>query len=228
MALSDLIKRATPNMALSDLIKRATPNNADKLSDAIARLQTERDAARQALDVASSNWGDSLADEETGDSDTATTIRLEKELNAASQAFKAKDAALTAAKARQVATTTSAARAELETKWTQAGVLAAERCAAAAKFKRSLEAAARDYQTFIQLGSDLTAALPESPDLDAAMLRSTDVEIAIKKEMLRVGFDFVFSWPYGKVSLPNFLEPFEATAQLVRQWRDSAMAKARR
>ncbi len=210
---------------LSALASKLTGNTA-KPEETIARLKGDLTASQSRADAAHIAWAEATADEQAaGGTDTSKSDRLDEDLSRALREVSKIEKSLAAVQARQVATTTSAARAVLETKWTQAGVLAAERCAAAAKFKRSLEAAARDYQAFIQLGSDLTAALPESPDLDAAMLRSTDVEIAVKKEMLRVGFDFVFSWPYGKVSLPNFLEPFAATEQLVKQWRAASMAR---
>ena len=210
-------------MAFADLLRKAIPATS---TDPAARLAADLTASQSRADAAHIAWAEATADEQAaGGTDTSRSDALDEDLSRALREVNKLEKALEAVQARKETSAAAAARAELETKWTQAGVLAAERCAAAVKFKRSLEAASRDYQAFIQLGSDLTAVLPEAPDLDAAMLRSTDVEIAVKKEMLRVGFDFVFSWPYGKVSLPNFLEPFEATAQLVRQWRDSAMAR---
>jgi hypothetical protein len=216
-------------VAFADLLKRLPlPNNADKLGDAITRLQHERDEARRTLDAASEAWGNSLADEETGDSDTATTVQLEKQLNAATQAFKAKDAALTAAKARHGAAVVQASRDGLSEQWAKAEALANARSACAARLAKSIEDFASCHEDFLKVNADLTGALPEAPDLDAAFLRDVQVETAIRMELQRLGVDWAYNWPYGIVSIPPFTPPFEATAALVSRWRESAMAKARR
>ena len=87
---------------------------------------------------------------------------------------------------------------------------------------------AETYLDFLAVGTAFNNALPEKPDLDAAILYQHQAENAVRMELRRLGVEWAHPAPWGVVALPPFRPPFEATPDLIRQWRDSAMAKARR
>jgi hypothetical protein len=211
---------------LSSLASKLTGSNPDKLAETIQRLTAERDAAKIRQDVASQAWGDALALQAEGDGDTPDTVKLEREMDAASQAFRAKDAALTAAKARHGAAVVQASRDSMSEQWGKAEALAGARSASAVRLAQSIRDFAACHEDFLKVNAALTGALPEAPDPDAAFLRGAQVENAIRAEMQRLGVDWAFHWPWGTVSIPSFTPQFEATPDLIRHWRDSAMARA--
>jgi hypothetical protein len=210
---------------LSSLASKLTGNNPNKLAETIQRLTAERDAAKIRQDVASQAWGDALALQAEGDGDAPDTVKLEREMDAASKEFRAKEAALTAAKGRHGAAVVQASRDGLSERWAKAEALANARSACAARLAKSMEAFAADYIAFLEVTSDLTAALPGSVDHDAAVLTEPLLETAVRKELQRLGLAWAFSWPWGIVSIPPFTPQFEVK-DLIRQWRDSAMARA--
>jgi len=211
---------------LSSLASKLTGSNPNKLAETIQRLTTERDAAKIRQDVASQAWGDALALQAEGDGDAPDTDKLEREMDAASKEFRAKDAALNAAKGRHGAAVVQASRDGLSERWAKAQALANARSACAARLARSIEDFASCHEAFLKVNADLTAALPEAPDLDAAFLRAIQVENAVRAEIRRLGVEWAHPAPWGVVNLPDFLEPFEATAELVGRWRTAAMSRA--
>jgi len=169
-------------------------------------------------------------EQDAGGADTSRSDRLDEDLSRALREVGKISAALKAAQDRQRAAVADAARAELSGRWDKAEALAEARGAAAGRLARSMEAFVSDLQAFRKATADLTAALtaalPGSLDRDAAILTADLVEIAVRKELQRLGVPWEFSWPYGAVSIPPFAEAFEATPALIRQWRESAMARA--
>lgn len=213
---------------LSSLASKLTGSNPNKLAETIQRLTVERDAAKIRQDVASQAWGDALALQAEGDGDAPDTVRLEREMDAASKEFRAKDAALNAARARHGSAVAQASRDGLSEQWAKAEALAGARSASAARLAKSMEAFAETYLEFLAVGTSFANALPATPDMDAAILYGHQVENAIRMELRRLGVEWAHPAPWGVVDLPPFRPPFEATAELVSRWRESAMARARR
>lgn len=212
-------------MALSDLIKRALPNN----TDSIARLNADLAAAQSRADAAHEAWAQATAQEqEAGGTDTSRSDELDEDLSRALREVNKITKSLVAVQARQEATAATTARADLEDRWNRAEVLASERAEVAARLAKSMAAFAETYLDFLAVGAAFNNALPVIPDMDAAILYAQQVENAIRMELRRLGVEWAHPAPWGVVNMPPFLPPFEATPDLIRQWRDSAMAKARR
>jgi hypothetical protein len=214
-------------MALADLIKRAIPSSTDKTADAIARLTADLSAAQARADAASEAWAQATAKEQDeGGTDTSRSDQLDEDLSRALREVNKIASALKAAQARQVAAVANAGRAELSDRWARAIALAESRGTAAARLARSMEAFASDLHAFVKVNNDLLESLPESVDHYAAILHGSLLEIAMRNELQRLGVPWETSHPWGVVNIPPFAPQFEAIPQLIRDWRDSAMARA--
>jgi hypothetical protein len=213
-------------VAFADLLRKALPATT---TDPAARLRVVIASAQARADAAHEAWAEATADEQAaGGTNTSRSDELDESLSRALREVNKITKSLEAVQARQEATAATAARNALEDAWSRAEVLAAERAEVAARLAKAVAAFSATYLDFMKVNADLTGALPEAPDLDAAFLRDVQVETGIRMELQRLGVDWAFNWPYGKISLPDFLEPFKATPDLIHQWRENAMAKARR
>jgi len=213
-------------MALSELLTRK--NDLKKAESTLARLTADRDSAKARLETASGAWGDALADQEEGNGDAALVAKLEKALDAAQRDFFGKDAALKAAQSRLSAAQSAAKKNEHEAEWAKVISASEARKAAANELAKSMEAFAGDYIALQEATSALLASLPERPrDIDAALLFPSHIESAVRRELYRLGVNWAFSWPYGKGSLPEFLNQFLGASKVVGQWRNDSQGSAK-
>ena len=214
-------------MAFADLLRKALPATSTDSTDSIARLNADLAKAQARADAAHEAWAEATADEQAaGGNDTSRSDELDEQLSSALREANRISKALAAVQSRQEATAATTARAGLEDRWNRAEVLASERAEVAARLAKSMEAFAKTYLDFLAVGTAFNNALPEKPDLDAAILYAQQVENAIRMELRRLGVEWAHPATWGVVNLPDFLEPFKATPDLIRQWRDSAMARA--
>lgn len=101
--------------------------------------------------------------------------------------------------------------------WQVAVQLAEKRHAAAQKLLSSMSQFAADYRATLQANDDLVAALPANPDRDANMTDRFNLETSLRKELVRLGVQFAFAWPYGSTSIPPVLPQLEGALEVVRR-----------
>ena len=187
------------------------------------RLAIALASAKDKLDHAREAWSDAVADEAEDKGTPGASDKAEKALTLAKRDADKAAAALRAVDARQAKTAAGSERAALAEQWRKSETLTEARVAAANRLARSMKEFASDYNTLLRLTGDITAVLPKAPDMDAAWLRASQVETSVRKELLRLDVDWAYSWPWGKVSLTDFVEPFKGAVSVVKRWRDSAL-----
>jgi hypothetical protein len=207
-------------MSLVDLLKPAKPH--ETTAALRSRLASELLEANNKLEEARNAWVECLADEAEGTGGAAATENAEKALLLAKQVADKAAAAVRAVEARQRATEAISEREALAACWAKAERLTEARTKKAATLKKSAEAFAEDWLSLMALTQELNDALPFKPDPDAGLLWGTHVEIAVRQELLRLGVDWAFTCPFGKVSLPEFMPPFEDTQKVIQRWKEGS------
>jgi hypothetical protein len=189
----------------------------DRISEDLRALNSDLAAARTAYAEACLDCAEGKPDAEK------RKQRAEIERDRIQKRCDELQAALAMAHAREQQKADEAARAEHAARWNTAVRVAEKRHEhISQKLAKSAAAFASDYVEAIRLTEELYVALPAMPDPTAAMLDKTLVEVAVRKELLRRDVDFAFSWPWGKPSLPEFLEPFSGALDVVRSWASRA------
>lgn len=204
-------------MSLVDLLKPA--NTPEKTAALRSRLASESLEANNQLEDARNAWAECLADEAEGTGGSAATEKAEQALQLAKQVADKAAAAVRAVEARQHATEVNSERAALAARWAKAERLAEARTKKAAGLKKTAETFAADWLSLMDLTQELNDALPLKPDPDAGLLWGSHIESAVRMELLRLGVDWAFPWPFGKVSLPEFMAPFEDTQKVIQGWK---------
>lgn len=193
----------------------------------VDKLKADYEAALVRQESAKSAWGDALLADLDGGFAAAELDRLEKELNRAmAEAAQAK-ARLDSAIARASKAESDASDASLRASWKRAVALAEDRTRSAERLAEVSAKFASAYMEFLKVTADLTDALPRNLDRDAAILPRPSMDEAIRKELLRLGVDWAYSWPWGRVSLPEFLPRFRDAEGLVKTWAESALDRKR-
>jgi hypothetical protein len=206
-------------MALSDFLARATIN---PLSASISRLQNQITDAESDLDRKRAAL-DSLLGADGASIDGPQVVKADEAVAAAERRVKNLNRMLTNSQTRLAAQQADTERAEKIAKWQNAVKVAEKRHDhISQKLARSAEAFAKDYVEALALTNELYAALPAMPDPTAAMVDKSLVEIAVRKELLRRGASFAFHWPWGTVSLPEFVGQFSGALDVVRDWAERA------
>lgn len=145
-------------------------------------------------------------------------------VDAAERRVKHLQAALQAAHAKHAAQQAEAKQDAKQAAWQAAARLADERHAAIVTLAASAAAFAADYSTVLKINSDLLAALPANPDSIANLTDRFALETALRKQLVKLGLPWAFTWPYGKVNLPDLLPQSEGALSVVRE----AVSKATR
>lgn len=196
MIFSDVIIRATANATGSKLQKLET-----RLAAAEAELLNKQAALNALL---------------TADEDGRPVMEAEDALAAAERRCRNLRGALATAQAKQA---TQQAEAEQDAKraaW-QAAVRAAEaRHAAIERLAKSMAAFGADYNAVLKTNEALRAALPANGDDIANMTDRATIETVLRKELVRVGLPWCFSWPYGPATLPELMPQFEGALNVIR------------
>jgi hypothetical protein len=124
--------------------------------------------------------------------------------------------ALAAAQERQRVSEVQTKQDAKRAAWQGAVKAAEERHAAIMTLAKSMAAFAADYNAVLKINEALLAALPENCDAYANMTDRWSLETALRKELVRLGLDFAFSWPYGAVSLPPLLPQFDGALNVIK------------
>lgn len=172
-----------------------------QLGEAEADLQTKQLALNTLLIEAGA---DAPACTKAADAFDAAERRV-KHLRGALAAARTKEAA------QQVAAEQDAQRA----KWAAAINLAEQRHAAIERLTKSMAAFATGYNEVLKMTEVLRAALPANHDAYAA-LTNGELETAMRKQLVKLDVEFAFSWPYGKVSLPDLVPTSEGALSVIR------------
>ncbi len=189
----------------------------DRAEQRLARAQAEADAAVEACGAAhlAEVIDDTPADEKAlGRLATAVAVAKSR-VEAATSTLATTRANLSAAEA-------TASREAHMARWRTAIAVSARKLDAEKRLAKSAKAFAEDYRAVMALNGEFHQAAPAIPDPEAAMAHATIIETAVRKELLRQGVPWAFSWPYGTVSLPEFLPQCEAAHELVKRWAPEA------
>jgi len=194
-------------------------------TSSLDQMKADYEAAESRREAASEAWGDAiLAEAEGGRVETATMNRLERELDRAVVEATRKRAAYGAATARAAKLATETKVNENRVLWDKALSLAEARTEAAERLAELSEAYAGAYFALVAANHALVEILPRDVDRDAGLLRDPDVEIVVRKDLFRLGIDWAFSWPWGRVSIPELMAPLKDAERCVKQWASAALA----
>lgn len=196
MPLSDLISRIAANV---------TPSNIPKLESRLTEATADRNIKRAALDAM-------LA----GDKDGAEVMRAEDALTAVERRVLNLKSALNTAQAKEAAQQVAAERDAQRAKWAGVVKLAEDRHAAIERLAKSMAAFAADYSAVLKNNESLLASLPANHDSYAALTDRMALETALRKELVRRGLSWCFSWPYGAATLPELLPQFDGALNVIR------------
>jgi len=204
-------------MKLSELLKPSDPATLRrKIGEAAA-------AAEIALTNARANYQNALTVHAEGTISEAALDAAHLALENAKKAFDRAQSTVEALAARDradAAKSSTNARIERLAKIEQ---LAASRTKKAAALGRVAKEFSDSYLALVASTQELNDAIREvdsQPDIDGLKLWSTHVETAVRAELFRLGIDWAFSWPYGRVSLPEFMPQFAEAEQVLRTWKD--------
>jgi hypothetical protein len=205
-------------VTLSDFLAKASISpftaNLSRIETQISEAQSDLDRKRSVLE--SLLTGDV-------DLDSLEIRKADEALAAAERRVKNLRHAQTTNQTRLAQQQADQERTEKQARWQNAVKVAETRHEhISQKLAKSAEAFAKDYVEALRLTNELYEALPAMPDPTAAMIDKTLVETAVRKELLRRDVDFAFSWPWGKVNLPEFLEPFNGALSVIRNWAERA------
>lgn len=208
-------------MALSDLlIAKSALSASEKATATVAKLVAENDGAMATLEAALNAYGNALADYADGDGDETNVARLRKALESARIKVDASEVALRTAQERRLSTLAREALANNAQQWDRAIALADDRQKALESLSAVAVTFAKTWQEVVKLNNDLYGALPNAPDMYAAVLNVDQLEIAVRKELLRLGVGWAFSYPWGRETLPPMMDELEAVPSVFRTWRD--------
>jgi len=208
---SELLKSTTAALTLS---------TSDRLAEAVSRLSAQLDSAQVDADNARTAHESSLVDHALDSSavDDKTLAKLKTAADGCRDRVASLEGALTTARARLSAAQAANDREEHRERWRAAIAVSAMKLDAEKRLAKSAKAFAEDYRHVLALNGEFYQAAPAIPDPEAAMAHATIIETAVRKELLRHGVPWAFSWPYGTVSLPEFLPQCEAAHELVKRW----------
>lgn len=208
-------------MALADLLLKSKTSAADSAQASVDRLTAELREAHEHAETVNTEWAEALLQE-----DVAASDRLEKAWQTAQRDLQRKANALKAAKIHL-----SNAQAEAQVKaitdtWGSVEAASAARAKAVNNLARSAEVFAADWAALVAATAGLSDALPASAknDPDATLLWPVHIETAVRRELLRLGVDWAFNTPWGKVSIPEFLPQFQGAAEVVDRLKSQALA----
>lgn len=200
--------------------------NPGKAAEAFERTKGELTAALAKLQAAKEAWEEAVSNEaEAPSADPSQIDKFESEMNTAQREVTRLQAAQKGLEGRILKAVADAKRLEAVEKWRKAEALAEARSAAASRLVKSMESFAKDYLEFLKATGDLNGAIPEKPDMEAARLLKDPVENSVRQQLLKLGVEWASNWPWGTVSLPDFLPPYQETPKLIQQWRDSSLAR---
>jgi hypothetical protein len=216
LSLKDLLAQRVAAVAASATDRHTA--TVQKIAARHAAALADADIKRKALDTLIAERalaGDPL--------DVPDVAKKRQEALEAREIAGAFEGALATAKAQQAAVQVKESRAAHVQRWANAERVAEKRHAhLTKKLHASLTQFATDYAEALKLNADLHHALPANPDPDAAMTHATLIETAVRKELLKQGLPWCFSWPYGVVSLPDFAHQFDDALEIVRRWAPKA------
>ncbi len=198
MPLTDLIARIAPNLT--------TPNTSKlqaQLAEAEAALASKQ-AALDSLLIA-------------GEIDGPATAKAADAADAAERRVKHLRGALAAAQTKQAAQRGEAEQDAKRAAWQNAVKLAEERHAAIETLAKSMVAFAADYRAVLKINSELLAHLPTNQDSMATLTDRFALETALRKQLVKLGLPFCFSWPYGAATLPELMPQFDGALSVIRR-----------
>jgi hypothetical protein len=197
-----------PQMPLADLISRIATNvqgsNVPKLETRLALAIVDRDTKKAALDAL-------LLDDQDG----SQLMKAEDALSGAERRVLNLRSALAAAQTKQVTAQTEADEEAKRAERQKAIALAEDRHKAIERLAKTAAVFAAEYNAVLRINSDLLAHLPNHDSM-AALTDRYGLETALRKELVRLDLPWCFSWPYGKVSLPDLLPQFEGALGVIR------------
>ncbi|UQY83671.1 hypothetical protein [Ralstonia pseudosolanacearum] len=208
-------------MTILNTIAEAVLPTPERLQAAVTRLDAQLTEAEGELSRRRSEHETLLADAALDDRplDGSAIKKARDDAALAAERITALRAALATAKARLTAAQQQETRAQLAKRWDAAIAQAERRSKHLTKLEASMAAFAADYTEALKLTDDLRAALPANPDPIGAMVDRMAFETALRKELHRLGLAWAFQWPYGAVSLPEFMPQFLGAVEVVRAWR---------
>jgi hypothetical protein len=211
-------------LTLSELLKSTasavTQTQAERLTAAVAKIAGQLEAVQADADSARIAHESALVDHAIDQQsfDDKALAKLKASDDAARDRIASLSGALATARARLSAAQASNARELHRDSWNKAVSTSDMRLEAVRRLDASTKAFAADYRAAMVMNGELYQALPANPDPDAALTHATIIETLVRKELLRLGVPWAFSWPYGASSIEPMLPQFEASAELVRGW----------
>jgi hypothetical protein len=203
MALSDLISRVTVNPLAASLSRLE-----NQIADADVDFQRKA-AAHEALLVDAAIEGKPM--------DTQDIRRAEDLADLAQRRVSNLRKALATAKARQSAAQADTERAERLAHWKKTVQAAEAKHAAVQRLEKSMAAFAADYVNVLKLNDVLRGLLPPSHDSGAALTDRALLETVLRKELVRLGLSWCFSWPWAVVDLPHLAPQSDGALSVVRR-----------
>jgi hypothetical protein len=182
----------------------------DQISENLRALNTDIAAARAAYSEACLDVVEGKPEAEK------RKQRVEAERDRIQKRCDELQAALALAHERERQKADEAAAAERAAYWQKVVQSAESRHAAVQRLGKSMATFAADYIGVLKLNEELKVMLPPDHDSGAVMTDRIVLETAMRKELCRLGLSWCFSWPWGAVSLPEFIGQFNGALDVIR------------
>ena len=189
----------------------------------LERLEAKRAEAMESLDAARAKYREACLDAETGDDaagrrKTAAT----KDLERAEARVRDLAEAIEAARVRDTQRAQREAEAERQRRWDLALEYASDRMEAAKDAEKAAQALFDAFTRLARVSIDMRNACPGTLSDAAALLMPPDLQNVLRLELVRAGFPWAASWPWGAHTLPALTKRIEDANAYARRLRREA------
>jgi len=186
----------------------------------VDRLEAKRAEAVAAVEPARTRYREACLAAEANEADAGLNrrrINAGKDLTDAEQRVRELDAAIEAARDKAATAAKQAAEAEVARLWAVALGHADARREAAQAVQEAIASLRMAFDQLVRESAAVNAAAPARLGSDGAITMPPDLENVMRLELVRAGFRWAGSWPWGLVILPSLGDRIAAANAYIRK-----------